>query len=175
MGSSCCEQGWFRMGVGLVWGRFLADDTGWEFGTRHHIFIYMFQAVDPGWWGGWVVGPTRGGVGIASIIPKMRMMRGSGGTKPLGGGGGGTWPRDWYIYIYMHIYIYIYISGDSSYLLLSTKSNSRRKVTRRASPRGRSSLRWMIGMTWALCSDASRRGSVESLPWQLSSTCTVYV
>ena len=31
----------------------------------------------------------------ASIIPKMRMMRGSGGTIPLGGG---TWPRDWYIY-----------------------------------------------------------------------------
>ena len=29
------------------------------------------------------------GSGIASIIPKMRMMRGSGGTIPLGGGGGG--------------------------------------------------------------------------------------
>ena len=38
---------------------------------------------------------------IASIIPKMRMMRGSGGTIPLGGGGGGTWPRDWYIYTYL--------------------------------------------------------------------------
>ncbi|CAJ1338570.1 unnamed protein product [Effrenium voratum] len=34
-------------------------------------------------------------------------------------------------------------------------------LPRRASPRGRSSLRWMTGMTWALCSDASQRGSVE--------------
>ena len=39
---------------------------------------------------------------IASIIPKMRMMRGSGGTIPLG-------VRDWYIYIHTYIYIYIYI------------------------------------------------------------------
>ena len=41
----------------------------------------------------------------ASIIPKMRMMRGSGGTIPLGGGG--TWPRDWYIYIYISVYVNI--------------------------------------------------------------------
>ena len=39
---------------------------------------------------------------IASIIPKMRMMRGSGGDHTIGGGGGGTGPRDWYIYIYIY-------------------------------------------------------------------------
>ena len=51
---------------------------------------------------------------IASIIPKMR-MRGSGGTIPLGGGG--TWPRDWYIYIYIYIlYIYMYITCTPSQL-----------------------------------------------------------
>ena len=31
---------------------------------------------------------------------RFRMMRGSWGTIPLGGGG--TWPRDWYIYTYMY-------------------------------------------------------------------------
>ena len=41
----------------------------------------------------------------ASIIPKMRMMRGSGGTIPLGGGlrGPGTGT---YIYIYVYVYTY---------------------------------------------------------------------
>ena len=38
---------------------------------------------------------------IASIIPKMQMMRGSGGTIPLGGGG--------YVAQGHYIYIYIYI------------------------------------------------------------------
>ena len=40
---------------------------------------------------------------IASIILKMRMMRGSGGTIPLGGGGVGT------SVVHIHIYIYIFI------------------------------------------------------------------
>ena len=26
------------------------------------------------------------------------------GDHTIGGGGGGTWPRDWYIYIYIHVY-----------------------------------------------------------------------
>ena len=43
---------------------------------------------------------------IASIIPKMRMMRGSGGTIPLGGGGGYVAQGLVHIYIYIHI-IYV--------------------------------------------------------------------
>ena len=45
----------------------------------------------------------------ASIIPKMQMMRGSGGTIPLRGGGGLRGPgTGTYIYIYLFIYLYIF-------------------------------------------------------------------
>ena len=47
----------------------------------------------------WTASPS-----ISSIIPKMRMMRGNGGTIPLGGGGGGYVAQG-----LVHIYIYIYI------------------------------------------------------------------
>ena len=52
---------------------------------------------------------------IASIIPKMRMMRGSGGTIPLGGY---VAQGLVHIYIYIYTYIYIYIHTICVYVLI---------------------------------------------------------
>ena len=132
-------RSWFRLG-GLVWGWFRVGlrwvsggfgvwvDLGFGLGLRRGCRVVWLRVGCCEVRGCWFTG-VKGGVwdrscrahtvldsipSIASIIPKMRMMRGSGGTIPLGGGGyvaQGLVHICIYIYIYMSntIYIYIYI------------------------------------------------------------------
>ena len=100
--------GWFRVGLRWVSGGFgVWVDLGLGLGLRRGCRVVWFRVGCCERFGVWDRSCRAHTVldsipSIASIIPKMRMMRGSGGTVPY------TWPRDWYIYTGVNLRICIF-------------------------------------------------------------------
>ena len=110
------------------------------------------------------------------------------------GGGGGTWPRDWYIYIYIYIYVYKYIHVYSwimcvyhTYFMVGctySKSGARARrpfmflrvmvLETHKLPR---CSKWLFGFMWFSSANATRFGELNGCHpvgernWFLSKAC----